>query len=320
MASRTCPGDADRHDLESVDPGYGLAFIGQAAVGGKRTLYFTVLDENGNRIQLPQAPPNPATAASILQVTGREADVREFKLIWNGRIFRLTWTEVEAGRIRHMQTGLTRHGGLDVYQGPSGALLRATLINGATNMNNTTLPNMPTAPITNDNRNQGYGWGRANLRQSLAPSSPVTYYVRDDGSVGPGRAARYRFSLPPRTVLLRATLTWNDPPGPLVVNNLHLRITVSSSGQIYHGNTWQPAPNAWKSQPVVAGAVFDNNQNVEQIVIDNPPAGDYDVEVIAQPFPTNPHMRFNAQPFALVFTGSGREVRFGHPPWDISFY
>ena len=135
-------------------------------------------------------------------------------MIWNVRTFRLTWTETQGGRLRHMQTALTRNGSRAVYDLPSSALLRATLINGATNIDDTPLPNIPAAPITAANRNHGYGWGRVNLRQSLSPTPPVTFHVRDDDAVGSGRRAQYRFYLPPATRLLRVTLAWTDPPVP----------------------------------------------------------------------------------------------------------
>ena len=76
------------------------------------------------------------------------------------------------------------------FQQPSAALIKATLINGATNIRNTALPNF------GNNPNDGYGWGRINLRQSLSPLPPVTFHVRDDGSVAAGRTVRYEFTLP----------------------------------------------------------------------------------------------------------------------------
>ena len=109
-------------------------------------------------------------------------------MIWDGRTFRLTWTETQGGRLRHMQTALTRNGSRAVYDLPSSALLRATLINGATNIDDTPLPNIPAAPITAANRNHGYGWGRVNLRQSLSPTPPVTFHVKDDDTWGRGAA------------------------------------------------------------------------------------------------------------------------------------
>ncbi|MDQ3222687.1 MAG: hypothetical protein M3Q75_04320, partial [Gemmatimonadota bacterium] len=268
-------------------PGYGLAWLGQDGAGGSQTLFFTALDENGARAQLTLPPPYAAgaprsEAAPIVQVSTPGANVREFKLIWNGRIFRMTWTEAQGGRLRHMQTALTRHGSQEVFSQPSSALLRATLINGATNIANTALPNVPTPPITAANRNHGYGWGRVNLRQSFSPSPPVTFHVRDDAAVGSGRRARYQFHLPAGTRLLRTTLAWTDPPRTdgRIVNNLHLRVIPpggAAAGLEYHGNTWRGAPSAHLSQPVAPAAPFESVHNVEQVVLRDPPGGTYEV-------------------------------------------
>ncbi len=301
-------------------PGYGLAWLAQDAAGGNQTLFFTALDENGARAQLPLPPPYAAgaprsEAAPLVQINTPGANVREFKLIWNGRTFRLTWTETQGGRLRHMQTALTRHGRQEVFDQPSSALLRATLINGATNIANTSLPNFPTPPITAANRNHGYGWGRMNLRQSFSPSPPVTFHVRDD-AVGSGRRVQYQFYLPPGTRLLRTTLAWTDPPRTdgRIVNNLHLRVIPPggvAAGWECHGNTWRGTPNAHLSRPVDPTAPFESVHNVEQVVLRDPPSGIYDVEVIAEPFPANSFNQLRTQLFAVVFVGSGAEVRYG---------
>jgi hypothetical protein len=52
--------------------------------------------------------------------------------------------------------------------------------------------------------------------------------------------------------------------------------------------------------------------NVEQVVIVGPPAlpaGIYVVEVIGQAIPADAFQQFPGQPFALVFVGSGNELR-----------
>ncbi|NET39475.1 MAG: hypothetical protein F6K19_47175, partial [Cyanothece sp. SIO1E1] len=280
------------------------------------------------RLQRLQSPPYAPGAtrtaiAPITPISRIEVDVEDFQLIWNGQTFHLTWTEVEGTNLRHLQTMLTRHGSRATYSLPSAALLKATLINGATNIGNTNLPNLnqlSTAAGAFDQRD-GYGWGRVNLRQSLSPSPPVTFQVRDNNTLGPGRTARYRFDLPPNTALLRVTLSWTDPPGARLVNNLHLRITTPANPtrQVYIGNTWQG--NTGQSRPFAGGDRFDNTHPIEQIVLNNPPAGIYDVEAIAEPFPTNAFNQFRAQSFALVFVGSGPEVRFGNIiPTPLPFY
>jgi hypothetical protein len=284
-----------------------------------------VLDENGVRARLPQPPPNPPATAPITQVSRAGVDVQDFKLTWNGRSFRLTWTEGEGANIRHMQTALTRHGSQAVFDQPSAALLRATLINGATNIRRIQVPNLvpppPPPPPAVPDLNSGYGWGRVNLRQSLAPSPPVTFHVRDDNALGPGRTASYRFYVPPNTALLRATLTWTDPPDARLVNRLHLRIAAPPVGaaprQVFQGNFWQAPPNDRLSRAVPSPppvTPFQTIHPIEQVVIEDPPSGHYDVEVIADLFPANALNQFNAQPYALVFVGSGQEVRFGGLP------
>lgn len=158
-----------------------------------------------------------------------------------------------------------------------------------------------------------------NLRQSLSPSPPVTFHARDDDAVGPGRRVQYRFYLPPATELLRTILAWTDPPRTdgRIVNNLHLRVIPpggAAAGREYHGNTWRAAPNAHLSRPVAPATPFESVHNVEQVVLRNPPGGIYKVEVVAELFPANSLNQLRVQSFALVFVGSGREVRFGGLP------
>jgi len=297
--------------------GYGLAWLQQPVAGGAHVLFFTLLDANG--IVTPAAPH---------QISRPGMDVQSFQLVWNGRSFRIAWAETQGAVIRHQQSAIALPRtappvGFDQpYGQPSAALVRATLINGATNINGTALPNFPSTAAATHNPNDGYGWGRVNLRQALAPAPPVTFHVRDDAAVCSGRIARYEFTLPPNTLLLRVTLVWTDPPGNTIVNNLNLRLTTPAfppgAARTYVGNRWQPAPNARFSDPLPAPAAaqpFEGIHTVEQIIIPGAPtlpAGTYVVEVIGGPFGTSglqqrPADRFPAQPFSLVFAGSGNE-------------
>jgi hypothetical protein len=299
--------------------GYGLAWLQRTAAGGPKRLMFGTLNPLGAFL--------PVAAH---QLSAGSADVQSYHLVWNGRAFRAAWTEREGGRIRHMQRAIAVprtpppvRGFDEPYQHPSSALVRATLINGATNIRGTALPNVPsTAPATH-NPNDGYGWGRLNLRQSLAPAPPVTFQVRDDGSVAAGRTVRYEFSLPPGTRLLRITLVWTDPPGNAVVNHLSLRVRTPAGGaaaaQTFVGNRWRPAPNARFSAPLPTpppANPFDLAHTTEQVVIPGTPTlptGVYAVEVIAGAFGTSAFQQFPGQPFALVIVGSGNEWPLVHP-------
>ncbi|HEX6911073.1 MAG TPA: hypothetical protein VF142_11795, partial [Longimicrobium sp.] len=302
--------------LPDWSPAYGLAWIGESAADGTRVLFFTVLDENGRRLQVPQPPPPPPAALAppapvpLLRVSAVGSRVRDFKLVWNGRIFFLNWVEEEGAQLVHRCAFVNRHATQRAYDLPSAALLRATLVNGATNITPAALPDVTA----------GYGWGRVNLRQSLAPAPPVTMYVRDDSAIGPGRTATYRFTLPPGTALLRVTLNWTDPPGPRLVNQLHLTVRAPAVAPNppaeYRGNLWDAGPNAHLSRPVNPAAAADAHEDThpfKQVVVRNPPAGVYAVEVSVPLFPADPFNQQNLQPFALVFAGTGPEVVFNLP-------
>jgi hypothetical protein len=138
--------------------------------------------------------------------------------------------------------------------------------------------------------------------------------VRDDNALGPGRSARYRFTLPSGTKLLRATLAWCDPPAARVVNRLHLLVTPPGGGNRYQGNTWSAAPNSAFSRLVAPGTALQTVHNTEQVVVRDPPPGVYGVEIVAENFGAHSFNQLNLQPFSLVFVGSGEEVRFGGLP------
>jgi len=298
-------------------PTWGLAWVG-VETDGRRLLYFTMLDENGQRLAVAQPPlypkpvlPNPGLAAPapapLLAVSNPGAVVRDFKLAWNGRVFLLTWTEEAAGRLRHQVTLINREASRAAYALPSAALLRAVLVNGATNLTPGPLPD----------RGAGYGWGRINLRQSLAPAQPVTLQLRDDCAIGPGRALRYRFTLPAGTALLRITLNWTDAPGPRLRSTLHLTLRAPAMAGEFRGNLWQTSVGRTHlSRPVLLPApLADAHEDVQpfkHLVLANPAPGVYEVEVAAA-FAAYALNQLNLQAFALVFAGSGPEQVFALP-------
>ncbi len=316
--------DATDPQLVWHSDGYGLAWLQQPVAGGDHTLMFTVLDDQGARVDLNFGVA-PVSPAPLYQVSANGGDVQDFALAWNGRTFRITWTEKRENKIYHMQTALAvprKPGppGYDrAYEHPSSALVRATLFNGATNIRRTALPNQGNDP------NDGYGWGRLNLRQSLAPLPPVTFHARDDAAVAAGQTLRYRFRVAAGTRLLRVMLAWTDPPGVRLVNNLDLRVT-TPDGKMYVGNSWQAAPNAQYSAPVPNPApanAFETVHNAEQVVLAGALAsGDYLVDVIGRVFTPNAYQTQPGQAFALVFVGSGDEARFSGIPEapDVPYY
>ena len=102
---------------------------------------------------------------------------------------------------------------------------------------------------------------------------------------------------------LIASITWTDVPGlaktntvendptPILVNNLDIKVT--KDGLTYYPWKLQANPNS------LATRVDDNNvDNVEQIKIDNPDAGDYLISVTHKGVLVN-----ESQDFSLVVTG-----------------
>jgi uncharacterized repeat protein (TIGR01451 family) len=157
------------------------------------------------------------------------------------------------------------------------------------------------------------GWGRADLGFMSAPP-PYALWVDDQTSgLATGQSATYAHSTArPLEVLssdqpLRIMLAWTDPPASLtaarqLVNDLDL-IVRGPDGTTYHGNN------------VATG---DRINNVEGIVIDNPPVGRYSVEVRGYNVP------IGTQPYALAVAGplsaAGRLTltKSASPPLEVA--
>lgn len=323
--------DATHPQLVWHTDGFGLAWLEQAAGGGNHSLFFTILDQNGAHADLAPLG-GPVSLVHDFRVSHFDSDVQEFQLIWTGRSFRVVWTELKDGRLRQMQRSLivprqpNMVDGFDEpFQHPTSALIRATLINGATNIGARALPSV-------GNLNNGYGWGRLNLRQALAPAAPVTFHARHDASVAAGRTVHYRFFVPPEAQLLRVCLVWTDPPGNAIINDLHLRVTVPAGAalpsRIFVGNRWQAGAPQFSDPlpPVPPAGVFNDIHPIEMVVVQGVPtlpSGVYDVEVIGGTFAGSIFQQFPGQPFGLVFVASGPEMRFpagGAPPPALPVY
>lgn len=109
---------------------------------------------------------------------------------------------------------------------------------------------------------------------------------------------------------LFATIVWTDPPGtppdpqlnpttPMLVNDLDLRITRNSDGQIFY--PWRLVPQ----NPSLAATHGDNSlDNVEQVYIETPTHGDYTVTVNHKNTLQN-----GSQDFAMIITSSATDLK-----------
>jgi serine protease AprX len=175
---------------------------------------------------------------------------------------------------------------------PSGAAVKATLLNTAANMAPGQYGTGPTQEIPFARPNSVAGWGRTDLGFVDAP--PPYFLWVDDHTQGVATNQTVSYASTagrPLEVLdssqpLRIMLTWTDYPADLsaarqLVNDLDL-VVKGPGGVTYRGNG------------VASG---DRLNNVEGVVIDNPPVGKYTIEVRGYNVP------MASQPYALAVGG-----------------
>lgn len=167
---------------------------------------------------------------------------------------------------------------------PSAALVKATLLNSATDIT----PGQYAPPYPQEvprRPNNVEGWGRLNLSAAIDPPAPrVVSFVDETSGLNTGQSRNYAVQVLGNSLPLSVTLVWTDPPGaPLaareLVNNLDLTVT-DPEARVYRGN-----------------GVVDAVNNVETVDLLSPVQGAYTVTVSAVNVPTGP------QPFALVISG-----------------
>ncbi|RDK88558.1 S8 family serine peptidase [Marinirhabdus gelatinilytica] len=162
---------------------------------------------------------------------------------------------------------------------PNSGLIKAILMNTA-----------------NDAGNVGpdfkFGWGIVNgLRAGI---------LIEDGrhlsdNVSQGNTNTHTINVPAGTTQLKVMVYWNDPaaaPGasPALVNDLDMEVVDPSS------TTFQPwvldsTPNPTALDTPATNGI-DRLNNVEQVLINNPDAGDYDVEITGFNVPQGPQEYF----------------------------
>tara|TARA_B100000900_G_scaffold263254_2_gene224531 strand:- start:16691 stop:21310 length:4620 start_codon:yes stop_codon:yes gene_type:complete len=171
-------------------------------------------------------------------------------------------------------------------ESPQGALVKALLILGAEDVGARDIPN-------NDE-----GWGRINVRNSLAPVDGQGIWV-DDRSLlsATGNSKSYDFDIDEANDAFKAVLTWSDEyastsSNKQLVNNFDLEVT-DPNGNVYLGNDFSNGRST-------TGGSADNTNNVEVVLIDQAMAGQWTVK-IKDTF----HGGSRSQPFSLAVMGHG---------------
>lgn len=167
---------------------------------------------------------------------------------------------------------------------PSAALVKAVLINAATDM------------ATGDIPNNNEGWGRLLLDDALYFEGETRELrVETHDGLTHGGSVSFTYNVEAGTEPLEITLVWTDFPaasgaGVTLVNDLDLIVSAPGGAQ-YRGNVFSGGQSA-------TGGTADR-RNVEECVrVQNPAAGDWTIEVQGINVPQGP------EPFALCATGA----------------
>ena len=170
---------------------------------------------------------------------------------------------------------------------PTGALVKATLLNSAVDM--TGISGYPS--------NQE-GWGITRLNQTLnfIGQSRATFVadVRNADGMSTGEFIEYPIEIIDSSPMLKITLVWTDPPASAGasnawINDLDLEV-VAPDASVYLGNVFSGGESA-------TGGTADNKNNVEQMQLSSPLTGSWTVRINATA------VNVGTQGYALVATG-----------------
>jgi fibronectin type 3 domain-containing protein len=192
---------------------------------------------------------------------------------------------------------------------PSSALVKATLINGAWDMNpgqygtGATREIVPSWDTGATLPNNAEGFGRVDLETSLFPGSgfadaPSRKLKVHDVTPGlsTGQSSNFTFDVGGNSDPLIVTLVWTDPQGATgagtkLVNNLDLTVTAPGGGTTFFPNGVNKTSGT------------DSINNVEQVKVTSPASGLWSITVAGTSVPGNAESGSTTQPFALVVSG-----------------
>jgi subtilisin family serine protease len=190
---------------------------------------------------------------------------------------------------------------------PSGALLKATIINCGINMTGET-----------EYPNNIQGWGLVLLSDTLYFEGNIkklkVFDVNNVNGLCTGEIKQYYIEVMTNSLPLKVTLVFNDPPPAFpdvhcpVVNNLDLKMISPDNSQTYFGNVFS-------GNISITGGAGDTLNNVETILIPNPDPGIWTMEVMGVAV----NVAAPGQGFAVVITGDVGTCNFKSTVKSINF-
>ena len=170
---------------------------------------------------------------------------------------------------------------------PPNTLIKAILINSADDIGNTEV----------DYKN---GFGNLNANNAMNTLRGNKFFA---GAVSNSSSQSFTITVPPGIKKLKATLVWNDPPAvpnatKALINDLDLELSEISSGQSWRPWVLNPFPHV-DSLSQLAKRKKDTLNNIEQITIENPVAGIYQLKVTGENVTTtsqNVHIAWQLDP------------------------
>ena len=156
---------------------------------------------------------------------------------------------------------------------PSAALLKATVINSATDL----YPGQYASPLEQQPRlpNNAQGWGRVNVANAT-DGTHAWQDIADAGGLATGGSQSYHYESCGASAF-KVTLVWTDYPGATsaareLVNDLDLVVTAPDGATTYRGNVFS---NGWSA----TGGSADRINNVESVYLPSPTAGNWAITV-----------------------------------------
>ena len=160
---------------------------------------------------------------------------------------------------------------------PKSGLMKAILCNGAIDRGN-----------VGPDFSSGYGW--MNLYRSVDMLDNNHYLT---GSSSNATTNNHTINVPANTAQLKILLYWTDPPASVLssqtlVNDLDLKVIDPSSAVYFPQILDTTAANV--NNPATTGP--DHINNIEQVLINNPAAGSYTVQVTGTAITQNPSQEY----------------------------